>query len=334
MVNLSIIIPAYNAEKYILRCLNSIYDANQQAPSFLIELIIVNDGSTDRTLEKINQISKKFLNFKIINQKNIGVSISRNVALTRAIGKYVWMIDADDYISKDSIRVLEKNLTDNDNEIISFCYFLENKGTFKRKTVIRDDLFSKTIEGTEFLNKNDGRLYLWTNVYSKKFLDESGVTFNKSLYNLGDSLYNIKLFINADKVLVLTNTLYYYCENKNSISRKNTQEKILMKSKSSFIVHNELYKLVSYLENKKEYEKSKIVLQKLNHSILGYFYSLYYENYSYYYVKLQLKIYKKYNLYPIPSGNNKMKAKIFSFIVNNSFLFLLLCKLKHVIRKI
>ena len=88
---LSIIIPAYNAENYIEKCLNSIEDKDS------IEIIVINDGSTDKTMEILN----KYKNIKIINNTNHGVSYSRNSGLKVASGKYIMFVDSDDYLNCD-----------------------------------------------------------------------------------------------------------------------------------------------------------------------------------------------------------------------------------------
>ena len=104
MKKLSILIPAYNVENYIEECINSILNLNID-----YEIIIINDGSTDKTLKKIQKY-KKYNYIKIISQENMGISKTRNNLLKSATGKYIFFLDADDYINKENFIKLLNNL--------------------------------------------------------------------------------------------------------------------------------------------------------------------------------------------------------------------------------
>ena len=101
-VKVSIIIPAYNVEKYILKCINSLLEQTEKE----IEIIIVDDGSKDKTNLIVKEIIKKHANIVLIEQGNKGVSAARNAGLQNAKGKYTMFIDADDWLEKDAIENL------------------------------------------------------------------------------------------------------------------------------------------------------------------------------------------------------------------------------------
>lgn len=103
-IKISIIVAAFNVEEYIDRCLESL--TNQDLDSDEYEIIIVNDGSTDSTLEKLNDWKSGFENIIVISQKNKGQSAARNTALKQAIGEYVFYVDADDYILDNCLKSL------------------------------------------------------------------------------------------------------------------------------------------------------------------------------------------------------------------------------------
>ena len=115
---LSIVIPAYNAESCISRCLDSILDQDYHNE---IEIIVVNDGSTDSTLKIIEEYQTKHPDiFKIITKENGGVSSSRNVGMDAATGEWIWFCDADDYICKNGLSYVLDNFVDTDIDICTF----------------------------------------------------------------------------------------------------------------------------------------------------------------------------------------------------------------------
>lgn len=105
---LSIIIPVYNCEKYIIRCLGSVL---RQQDSDKYEIIVVNDGSTDNTAQKLNQFTPKYKNINVIHQKNAGVSAARNVGISASHGKYITFVDADDMVGLNA-KAFDKHLQD------------------------------------------------------------------------------------------------------------------------------------------------------------------------------------------------------------------------------
>ncbi len=110
MSKISIIIPVYNSEKVIARCLESVLNQDYKN----IEIIIINDGSKDRSQEIIEQYSKIDGRIKIIKTENQGVSSARNLGIQNASGKYVCFLDADDYVDKDMYNELVKQIKEND----------------------------------------------------------------------------------------------------------------------------------------------------------------------------------------------------------------------------
>ena len=106
MIKISVIVPVYNTEKYLERCIKSII--NQSLTD--IEIIVINDGSTDNSEQILKNFACKDSRIRIINQKNAGLSITRNNGLQIASGEYISFIDSDDYIHKDMIKILYDNI--------------------------------------------------------------------------------------------------------------------------------------------------------------------------------------------------------------------------------
>ena len=106
MEKISVLVPIYNAEKYIEKCLDSIVNQTYEN----IEIVLIEDGSTDNSLEIIKEYSKQDKRIKIISIKNNGVADARNKALENATGDYVTFVDSDDYVEKDYVETLYTNL--------------------------------------------------------------------------------------------------------------------------------------------------------------------------------------------------------------------------------
>lgn len=116
---LSIVIPVYNVEKYIEKCLLSCIEQNISLESY--EIIVVIDGSPDNSLVIAKRIANTYMNIRIINQENQGLSGARNVGMKYAKGKYIWFIDSDDYIEKNCLSRIISNIT-NDLDILQLQY--------------------------------------------------------------------------------------------------------------------------------------------------------------------------------------------------------------------
>src|SRR5699024_3880927 len=115
-VKISVIIPVYNVEKYLNRTLQSI--VNQSFDSY--EVILINDGSTDKSLSIINDFLDQFDYFYLVNQENSGQSHARNAGLKKANGEYIYFFDSDDLLSSDALEKMYRNITNQNLDILLF----------------------------------------------------------------------------------------------------------------------------------------------------------------------------------------------------------------------
>lgn len=150
MQKITLILPIFNGEKYISRCIDSVL--NQTYKNF--ELIIINDGSTDKSLNIIKKYAKKDNRIKIINKKNEGVSIARNIGIENSTGDFITFIDADDYLEIEALETMINLASKYKVEIVRTSYVLEtnNKFAYEKKL---------NYSGKITLNKNN-RVYLLT----------------------------------------------------------------------------------------------------------------------------------------------------------------------------
>ncbi len=123
-MKLSILIAAYNVEKFIKKCILSCASQNLEVTTY--EIIVVNDGSTDGTLNLLENLKKEITNLVVINQNNSGLGAARNTALKHAKGEYVWFIDGDDYIAKNSLTEILSAIALNKLEVLVLNYEVVN----------------------------------------------------------------------------------------------------------------------------------------------------------------------------------------------------------------
>lgn len=235
MIKLSVIIPAYNCEKYIGRCIESILEQNYNS----LEIICINDGSEDKTLNILNNYANKYNNIKLINKKNAGVSKARNDGIKEACGKYIMFVDADDVIKKDSLNnidsILEKNY-----DLIRYNYeidFGNNKKVIqlypKSQEMSKEDFIDKIVN-TGYMNS------VWTTLYNKEFLEKYNIKFDSDYIMGEDLVFNIEVYTNLNKGYYYNKTIYKYIENQNSVSYNYELEKVKRKIENT----NKVYKLL------------------------------------------------------------------------------------------
>lgn len=221
-LKLSIIIPIYNADSYLENCLESILkqvDNNDQ-------IILINDGSTDNSLEICNKYSNIYKNIKVINKKNEGVSIARNIGLNASIGEYIVWVDSDDWISDNYIFLVKKYLEETKVDILIFDYYevkkVRNNYQYKYK---------KYRKHTDFISKNTIMLdiaqdvfssLLWRTIVKKEIYENISFPIGKQMME-DFSIYHM-LFDKANTFFYLKKPLYYYRVLNSSLSHKNLQD--------------------------------------------------------------------------------------------------------------
>lgn len=247
MEKVSIIIPAYNAEKYIERCLKSVFAQKYENK----EIIVINDGSTDKTEEKISKYINKI---KYIKKKNGGLSETRNVGIEKATGKYIMFIDADDYIEKE----LLKNLKPYIDEDIDMIKYKAKKVTEKGEEIqLMDGPVFETTKGEEAFSKmcfTDQLMETaWIYLYKKELLRRNKFQFSKGLYHEDFGL--IPLVILKAQTFVSTDIYgYNYVQSENSITRNEDYKKTKRKA-YDLLIHYD--KIVKEIEKYKIQEETK-----------------------------------------------------------------------------
>lgn len=202
---ISIIIPVYNAEKYLRDCLTSI--ENQSFSD--LEIICVNDGSTDSSLDILDEFASKDDRFKVIDQKNQGVNATRANGFKKATGKYIAWVDNDDLCEPDMYEKLYNEAEQNISDICICNYALYPKGISKK------EVWYKPYQGKNdwhFIAKNTT---LWNKIVKKDLLDS--LKIDKLFKNMGESAYSIVL-AGSNKISTIDEPLYNYRVGHGSVS--------------------------------------------------------------------------------------------------------------------
>lgn len=201
---ITVIVPVYNVEGYLNRCVESI--ANQSYRN--LEIILVDDGSRDGCPDLCDTWGKSDSRIKVIHKKNGGVSSARNAGLDIACGEYVAFVDADDYISPNMLEKLLNGATLNNCDI-SICRVSSDKSAQNEQAkVYENDVLSL------YLSDSLCRPSVFAKLYSRQVIQ--GLRFDSSIKIGEDYIFNFYAFKNARRVVVLEERLYYYELRENS----------------------------------------------------------------------------------------------------------------------
>ena len=233
----SVIIPVYNAEKHLSECLDSVL---QQSYSN-IEVLCVNDSSTDNSLQILEDKNKRDPRVKIYNnKKNLGPSLSRNKGMDEATGKYILFIDADDLVGKDILVDTVDCAEKNSLELVSFDFgVISSKTAFKhREEAMRNQNDVEIKTGMEVFVSGNYHIYCWPWLYSREFLIRNDIRFKPHVLGQ-DTLFTFEICLKAKRVMSISNKHYYYRKEINSITTSFRAERAW----SLFLVLCEIHRL-------------------------------------------------------------------------------------------
>lgn len=209
MLKISVVIPVYNVENYIEDCLNSV--VCQTMP--FDEVILINDGSTDKSQQICEFYCEQFGNFVLINQDNKGLAEARNVGMEHASGNYIIFLDSDDILDLGTVALLKEELQENSLDVLyynaSVKYdFLKTgiSASYKRNK----QEYGKVMSGVEFLDKSLPHNYIVSAclaAYSKEFLVAYQIIFPKGLF-FEDVFFQLQVVANAKRVMTISDKLY------------------------------------------------------------------------------------------------------------------------------
>lgn len=218
-MKISLIIPVYNVEQYIERCLTSCLE--QDIPQSDYEIIVVNDGSPDGSLAIAERIAATASNMTIVSQKNGGLSAARNTGLKLAKGDYIWFIDSDDTIEKNCLEKVTSQCQEEALDLLAICAANVVNGEIIRRFSYNDNT---VIKGVELLSTRKIQHCAPFTIYRREFLEKHKLQFYVGIYH-EDSEWSPRIYFYAQKVGFTNDILYYVTTNPNSITRSINPQK-------------------------------------------------------------------------------------------------------------
>lgn len=239
----TIIVPGFNIENYVRRCLESI--SNQSYKN--LEIVLVNDGSTDETGKIFDDYAKKDERIRVLHKSNGGVSSARNLGLQQATGDYVLFVDGDDWLEKNAIEMLVDVVKLYDNDVVLFEYCVDYVDG-KKNVCLHPELHgSMTVQQAIENTIAPINRFVWSKLYKRSIL--RGVYFDETIHLGEDTLFACEAMINGESAYFIAKPLYHYVQSANSATRKKYFDKRMLTGKDAY------YKLVRIC--RKYYPKSE-----------------------------------------------------------------------------
>lgn len=250
----SIIVPVYNAEKNIGRCIESVI--SQTYKDF--ELILLNDGSKDSSGQICDEYAGKDARIRVVHKENSGVSDTRNRGIAMAKGKYLQFIDSDDWITPDAtgnfVRMAEEYGCD---MVIADFYRVIGERVSQKGAIEKEGLIDRDTYATHMMQKPADFYYgvLWNKFFKRSIIEEYGMKMDSSISWCEDFIFNLEYIRNIQSVYVMKVPVYYYVKTKGSlVSQGMSVKKTIHMKRTVFAYYNNFYKAVFEEE---DYEKRR-----------------------------------------------------------------------------
>lgn len=224
MKKVSVIVPVYQAENFIQKCVQSIRNQTYDE----LEIILIDDGSTDGSLQVCNELQEKDGRIRVIHQENRGVSVTRNRGIKEAVGEYILFVDADDVIEANMIEYMLQKGMETDSEIVicGFDYVYEDR-VETQIPIEKEGNYSKGYIYTNFWEFYKGGILhnIGNKLYSKKILERNKILFNEYRPVLEDVQFCLDVIKEVDNVYICRDNFYKYIMQANQFSTQKRYRK-------------------------------------------------------------------------------------------------------------
>ncbi len=245
-IDISIIIPVYNAERYLQECIDSIL--SQSFSNF--EIILVNDGSTDNSFELCENYFRKDSRIKLINQQNCGVSVARNKGIEIAAGAWITFVDSDDIMSPNSLNIMYSNATSLGADIL--------KGSIQ--VILNDSvevLYKYATSYSKNVVDNIGHAALWGYLFKSSIIKNNNIKFVPGLAYSEDFVFLTNVSIFCKSIATISNYVYLYrrniysvCASKDGIKKAKNQFRAAAKLKEMRMNYKKEEKIETFLHDR------------------------------------------------------------------------------------
>lgn len=244
----SLIIPVYNAEKYLRRCLTSAMEQTFKD----MEIIVVNDGSTDDSLEICREYQQMDSRFRIIDKENTGVSDSRNRAIAMAKGEYLQFMDSDDWLTPDATESFVLAAKKFDCDMVIADFYRVDKAVFTEKQHIRERGLLTREQFAEYMMQDPADFYygvLWNKLFRRSIIMDHHLEMDAEMRWCEDFLFNLGFIRHAERFTAIQTPIYYYMKRKGSLASTDWKKANTVKLKFKLLkVYKELYQSMGLYE--------------------------------------------------------------------------------------
>lgn len=309
---LSIIVPVYNVEPYLERCLLSCL--HQDIPQDDYEIIVVNDGSTDGSLRVAERIAEDNANVKVVSRPNGGLSAARNTGMKHARGKYFMYVDSDDYLFDNVLSSLLTIVENNDLDVLSFWTCFEVNG--KTCDTEHQPFDEHRIYTGEYALLHGMRIdSVWQCVYRAQLIKELGLEFPAGR-NHEDIPFDMKLYPFVKRMMFCHTMGYHYCLDRPSIMRTHNVEKRFRLIMDNLQTIGDIIMLARKDSFSKEV--ADYYIRRMNSLEMSHFLTFMKEKYSWDYVQRYIREARRIGVYPIHGATLSLKGTLFLPFVNCS----------------
>ena len=238
----SIIVPIYNAEKTIDRCINSIL--NQEYKD--IELILLNDGSTDASGLICDAYAEKDKRIRVLHKENTGVSHTRNLGIAMARGEYLQFLDSDDWITPDATRFFVRAAMENQCDmVIADFYRVIGERVSQKGSIEEEGIMTRVDYAVKMMQKPADFYYgvLWNKLYKRSIIENYQLSMDNSISWCEDFMFNLEYVRHTNTIYALKIPVYYYVKTKGSlVSQGISMKKTIQMKRTVFACYNDFYK--------------------------------------------------------------------------------------------
>ena len=255
----SMIVPVYNSEKTLSRCIDSIL--NQTYRDF--ELILLNDGSTDTSGEICDAYAKRDSRVRVVHKENTGVSDTRNRGIDLARGEYLQFLDSADWITPDATALFVRTATEQQCDmVISQFYRVIGEHVSQKGAIDEDGLMDRSTYANHMMQKPADFYYgvLWNKFYKRSIITEHRLRMDQSISWCEDFMFNLEYVRHTQTIYAMKVPVYYYVKTKGSlVSQGMSMKKMIRMKRTVFACYNDFYKDVF---DEAEYEKRRIQIYR------------------------------------------------------------------------